>query len=103
MTWFYKKNTSLAIAALGIAGSGYSLQSKMAMKNTLPRWRGFNLLDFMSPTINWFGNSTTEDDFRWMVDWGFDFVRILIAYPCYLKYNHFLFLHPNQQIRSIIK
>ncbi len=30
---------------------------------------------------------TTEDDLRWMTDWGFDFVRLPIAYPRYLKFD----------------
>lgn len=25
--------------------------------------------------------------FKWMQGWGFDFVRIPIAYPCYLKFD----------------
>jgi len=31
--------------------------------------------------------SETEQDFKWMADWGFDFVRIPMAYPSYLKYD----------------
>lgn len=36
---------------------------------TLPRWRGFNLLDFFTTTS---GGGVSEDDFRWISDWGFD-------------------------------
>ena len=31
--------------------------------------------------------ATTEDHFRWMQDWGFNFVRIPMAYPCYLDFD----------------
>jgi len=51
----------------------------MAQPNqtVLPRWRGFNLLDLF--TIYSDGNFQ-EDDFRWIADWGFDFVRIPACY-----------------------
>jgi hypothetical protein len=43
--------------------------------NKLPRWRGFNLLDFFSPVKrgpnDWNASLTTENDFKWMADWGF--------------------------------
>ena len=61
---------------------------KSATKNKLPRWRGFNILDFFSPKpLKNPRLAATEQDFKWMVDWGFDFVRFPIAYPRYLKYN----------------
>ena len=56
--------------------------------NTIPRWRGFNLLDYFSPRPPHNPNGrTTEDDLRWMVDWGFDFVRLPMAYPRWIKYD----------------
>ena len=60
--------------------------SEVKAKNKLPRWRGFNLLDYFSPSAgrNFDMNRTTEDDLRWMSDWGFDFVRLPMAYPRYL-------------------
>jgi len=58
------------------------------IKNVLPRWRGFNILDFFSPrSVNDSHFAATAQDFQWMADWGFDFVRFPIAYPGYLKYN----------------
>lgn len=53
-------------------------------RNPLPLWRGFNLLDFFSPDPANTRPGTTADYFRWMRDWGFNFVRIPIAYPSYL-------------------
>ena len=66
---------------------GSALQLPAApVKNKLPKWKGFNLLDFFAPNPadNWFP-TTLEQHFKWMHDWGFDFVRIPIAYPTYLK------------------
>ena len=58
-------------------------------KNLLPRWKGFNLLDYFSPDPERKNEAsrTTEDDLRWMTDWGFDFVRLPIAYPRYLDFD----------------
>jgi endoglucanase len=75
------KNTGFSAAALAV-GSSFSLNKKL--NNPLPAWRGFNLLDFYSPDPSHNHHSTIEDHFKWMQDWGFDFIRIPIAYPCYL-------------------
>src|SRR5688572_1792822 len=77
------------IATTGTAATALSLAGPQAWttpkKNKLPQWKGFNLLDFFSPDPNNARPATTEDHFRWMRDWGFNFVRIPMAYPAYLK------------------
>jgi len=78
----FLKNTSLAAAAVA-AGSSLAFTNKAT--NPLPEWRGFNLLDFFNPAPAKNKSVTTEEHFKWMRDWGFDFVRIPIAYPCYLN------------------
>lgn len=78
------RNTGLITAGLSLAEL-HSLASVAApLKNSLPRWKGFNLLDFFSPDKLATSLSSKEEHFKWMRDWGFDFVRIPIAYPCYL-------------------
>ena len=72
----------MAAAALSVRGQKSWAAPK---KNKLPQWKGFNLLDFFSPDPNNARKGTTEDHFRWMQDWGFNFVRIPMAYPAYLK------------------
>lgn len=60
------------------------------IKNKLPRWRGFNFLTFFNPTRYAYTAShlaAIEQEFQWMADWGFDFVRIPMAYPSYLNYD----------------
>src|SRR5215211_4331689 len=73
----------------GILASGFLLTTSSVYaspsKNRLPRWRGFNLLDFFSPNPSTSRPATTEERLKWMYDWGFDFVRIPIAYPYYLN------------------
>jgi aryl-phospho-beta-D-glucosidase BglC (GH1 family) len=57
-------------------------------RNKLPRWRGFNILDYFSPSVpRNSSNQTTEADLKWMSDWGFDFIRLPIAYPRYLSFD----------------
>lgn len=51
-------------------------------QTVLPRWRGFNLGEMF--TIKSDGNFR-EDDFRWMADWGFDFVRIPACYTLWIE------------------
>jgi endoglucanase len=84
------RNTAVTAAAVSLSGKaafGSILQAPA--KNLLPRWKGFNLLDYFSPDPEGKNGSdrTTEDDLRWMTDWGFDFVRLPIAYPRYLKFD----------------
>lgn len=77
------RNTGMATAAVTLAGS--KLFASAPAGNKLPRWKGFNLLDFFSPDPAQSRKPTTEEYFKWMKDWGFDFVRIPIAYPYYLN------------------
>jgi len=52
-----------------------------------PRWYGFNLLEYFSTDSDWMkyfpykdDGLFREDDFRWMRDWGFNFVRLPMDY-----------------------
>lgn len=76
------KNTCIAATAIA---TGSSVSFTKEKTNSLPAWRGFNLLDFFSPDPQNNRSVTTEEHFKWMRDWGFDFVRIPIAYPRYLN------------------
>jgi len=70
-----------------------------ASRNRLPRWRGFNLLDFFSPNTGDSYSRTTDDDFKWMVDWGFDFVRLPMAYPRYVSFDRSRPITPDETCR----
>jgi endoglucanase len=74
----------LAAALQPVSLQAASLQSAV---NRLPKWKGFNLLDFYSPNPAPASRPTTEEHFKWMQDWGFDFIRIPIAYPHYLQFD----------------
>lgn len=81
------RNTTMAAAAIAVTGNKAFAADK-SKKNKVPRWKGFNLLDYFSPAPPKNNNSaTTDDDLKWMADWGFDFVRIPMAYPRYLSFD----------------
>lgn len=96
------KKTTLAAAGLVLA-SGETLASAAApraVENKLPRWKGFNLLDFFSPDPANAREGSKEEYFKWMADWGFDFVRIPMAYPSYLKFDRSRNIRKNE-VRKI--
>ncbi len=91
------KNSGMATAAIGLAGSqAWGVQNPKHVRNILPRWRGFNILDYFGANANPnnLSSKSTEDDFRWMADWGFNFVRLPMAYPRYIKFNRTANLNP---------
>ncbi len=48
----------------------------------LPRWRGFNLLEKFTRRRD--GNPPfREEDFAWIAEWGFNFVRLPMSYLCW--------------------
>ncbi len=56
-------------------------------KSINPRWYGFNLLEYFSTDADWMkyfpyknDGMFREDDFRWMRDWGFNWVRLPMDY-----------------------
>jgi endoglucanase len=91
-----KFNRRSFIKISGLSAAGFAIIGKDPLsgllppaKNSLPKWKGFNLLDFFSPVPpgNPSNSKTTDDDLKWMADWGFDFVRIPMAYPRYLIFD----------------
>ena len=77
-------SAGLATAALAVGGPsaiGQPAASQPA-QTAIPRWRGFNLLNFFQALSRGERSDGTirEDDLRWMRDWGFDFVRLPMDY-----------------------
>lgn len=48
----------------------------------LPQWRGFNLLEMFHVTRQ---GPWQEEDFQWIAEWGFDFVRFPMSYLLWVK------------------
>ncbi|MGD8787039.1 MAG: cellulase family glycosylhydrolase, partial [Phycisphaerales bacterium] len=57
-------------------------KSRTVAQTALPRWRGFNLLEMFTMRSR---GDFREDDFRWMRDWGFDFVRLPMCYRLWIE------------------
>jgi endoglucanase len=89
----FVRTSALALAALPLASTA---AVNLAKENPLPRWRGFNLLDFFSPDPAQSRPGTSEEYLQWMQDWGFDFVRIPMAYPYYLNFDRSKNISPEQ-------
>lgn len=82
----FLKNTAVITTGIGLVGHQAFTQIPPAPKNKLPRWRGFNFLDFFSPEADK-GRKNKPEYLQWMADWGFDFVRIPISYPSYVSFD----------------
>jgi len=89
------KNTGFLTTAAALAPAAFSF-GQTAINNKLPKWKGFNLLDFFSPNAIGDKTKTTEEHFKWMADWGFDFVRLPMAYPSYLKFDRTRNITPDE-------
>src|SRR6185503_8709385 len=48
----------------------------------LPMWRGFNLLEKFH--LDWNNKPFVEDDFKWISEWGFNFVRLPMDYRTWI-------------------
>lgn len=81
------KKTAIVSTAIAVGANRAFAQNPTIKKNPFPKWKGFNFLDFFSPDPANARPQTAEENFKWMQDWGFDFVRIPIAYPSYLDYD----------------
>ena len=87
------KNTALAAASVGLDAAAFSTTKP---KNKLPYWKGFNLTDFNTPDPSKQRKFTKEEHLKWMRDWGFNFVRLPIAYPFYVKFDRSKNISPEE-------
>jgi aryl-phospho-beta-D-glucosidase BglC (GH1 family) len=77
---------ALGGAAAAAAVPGYAGTTPSAPQTAIPRWRGFNLLDFFQAfTRDDRRPSVNDDELRWIRDWGFNFIRIPMDYWLWVK------------------
>jgi aryl-phospho-beta-D-glucosidase BglC (GH1 family) len=90
----FLRNVGLAAAGMmvgctkakpDLAATVSQMSLDTAPGNILPKWRGFNIPDYFQPDPWYVGANTPEEFFKWVADWGFDFIRIPVAYPTYLN------------------
>ena len=72
--------TGAGLLCLPLAKSG-QLMAKHRMPDST-RWRGFNLLNYFTAGHP---EPFDEREFRWIADWGFNFVRLPLSYWCWSK------------------
>jgi endoglucanase len=75
-----------AAAALPMSLRGLAAPAE-PVKTINPKWYGFNLLEYFSTDPDWMNHFPykddgmfPEDDFKWMSDWGFNWVRLPMDY-----------------------
>ncbi len=78
--------TSSVIGMTGI--NSFAFGKSTQVQSVIPRWKGFNLLDYFSAYPPKQQKGVKDEYFKWMRDWGFDFVRLPMAYPRYLDINY---------------
>jgi endoglucanase len=80
-----------SMAGIAAAAAMPSAFSKLAPAETAeiinPKWFGFNLLEYFSTDPDWMSHFPykndgmfPEDDFKWIKDWGFNWVRLPMDY-----------------------
>ncbi|MCK5805917.1 MAG: cellulase family glycosylhydrolase [Lentisphaeria bacterium] len=76
----------IGVAMLALGGSrahGGEPKWLSASHDKLPLWRGFNLTDKFHK--EWSNGPFQENDFRWISEFGFNFVRLPMDYRCWIK------------------
>ncbi len=75
-----------AFPGVGTSATEHSLPQSQTLANN-PSWYGFNLLEYFSTDPDWMkyfpyknDGMFLESDFRWIRDWGFNFVRLPMDY-----------------------
>ncbi len=81
--------TGATSSVIGITGiNSFAFGKSTPVQSVIPRWKGFNLLDYFSAYPPKQQKGVKDEYFKWMRDWGFDFVRLPMAYPRYLDINY---------------
>lgn len=85
----FLKTTGTVAAGVVLGTMAHAAAESKLAQTTIPRWRGFNLVDFFQA----FGKGeqsagmVSEDDLKWIRDWGFDFIRIPMDYWLWIDTN----------------
>jgi len=86
-----------AAAGAWLGGLPASAQNQQIPNSINPRWYGFNLLEYFSTDTDWMkyfpyknDGQFKEDDFKWIQDWGFNWVRLPMDYRFWTDPNDLL-------------
>ena len=82
----FMKTSAGAVGAAHLLAAGamaeVAQEAKQPAQTVLPRWRGFNLTYFFTRRDD---ARPAEDDFRWLQDWGFNFIRLPMSYELWVE------------------
>jgi endoglucanase len=88
-----------AVGALSLwsalAQQGEIFVGRPMSASKLPVWRGFNLLEKFNDARQ---SRFREQDFQWMKEWGFDFVRLPLSYRCWADPDPALWLQMREDV-----
>lgn len=56
--------------------------AEAATRVKVEKWRGFNLTNYFS---HWGPTPFREEEFKWISDWGFNYLRLPLSYWCWTK------------------
>ena len=86
----FLKSTVTAAAGVALGGAARAQSEPQPPAQTaIPRWRGFNLVDFFQAFDRGERSAgmVSEDDLKWIRDWGFDFIRLPMDYWLWIDTN----------------
>jgi|ERR1035437_631649 endoglucanase len=94
----HRRSVLKSLAGIAVAGAlpaALAGLEKPAPKTASinPKWYGFNLMEYFSTDPDWMkyfpfeSGHFQEDDFRWMRDWGFNWVRLPMDYRFWTDAN----------------
>jgi endoglucanase len=116
-------NRRAALKSLGLAAAALIVPARLSGRTTFietllenrledspssppaknPKWYGFNLLEYFSTDPDWMNyfpykndGMFLEDDFRWIRDWGFNWVRLPMDYRFWTDPQDLLQVHEKQ-------
>ena len=77
----FLKTASAVTVGAALGAVPQALAGSKPVQTTIPRWRGFNLVDFFQALSRdeRGAGMVSEDDLKWIRDWGFDFIRMPIG------------------------
>ncbi|MHC4538539.1 MAG: twin-arginine translocation signal domain-containing protein [Planctomycetota bacterium] len=85
----FLQTTGAVAAGVALGTAAQTTDEGKPAQTTIPRWRGFNLVNFFLA----FGRGersagmVSEDDLKWIRDWGFDFIRMPMDYWLWIDTN----------------
>ncbi len=85
----FLKNAGAVAAGIALGTSGQIHAESQRAQTAIPRWRGFNLVDFFQAFDRGERSAglVSEDDLKWIRDWGFDFIRLPMDYWLWIDTN----------------